>query len=163
MRQLFKRLPLPVKLGLIGLIPALALVYLAIALQYEKNEKLTILAKLKTQTTQSAGLNELIDQLQMERRLSFGYILNRKGESNMVVQRGKTDEALRAINPTPGSRLEHFESFTLLDHLSQTRGRIDDTQISPREVMDYYSNMIFRLNNLAPVFTADISYLDPVP
>jgi signal transduction histidine kinase/CheY-like chemotaxis protein len=162
MRHFFKRLPLPAKLGLIGLIPALALIYLAIALQYEKNEKLTILAKLRTQTTQSAGINQLIDDLQMERRLSFGYILNKKGESNMVMQRSKTDEALKAIDPTSGSRLEHFESFTLLDRLAGIRERISDTQISPREVMDYYSNTIFRLNNLAPVFTADISYLDPV-
>ncbi len=162
MTRIFKRLSLPLKLGLIGLLPVLFIVYLAMSVQSEKNEKLVILDSFREQVKQSSLVNSLIDQLQAERRYSFGYVINQVGESRLEVQRSRTDQVFRSIAPQRGSRLENFQTFTFYDQMADFRTRIDAGEVTAPQVMSFYTNVIFRLNTLAPVFTGTVTYLNPV-
>jgi len=52
MNKLFKKLPLPVKLLLIGLVPLLFILYLSVQVNAEKNEKLEVMTRFMNQVNQ---------------------------------------------------------------------------------------------------------------
>ncbi len=150
------------KLGVIGLIPILFIIFLALSVQSEKQERLNTLEQFRLQIQQSANVNNFISELQSERRYAFAYAVSQHGESNMLLQQVRTDEALEKIQPTPGSRLEGFQQFTSIEDLAGFRQRIIEKKVTEEEVMEFYSNIIFRLNSVAPVFTGAVTYLEPI-
>lgn len=162
MNKLFKKLPLPVKLLLIGLLPLLFILYLSIQVNAEKTEKIEVMTKFMEQINQSTVISSLIDELQLERRYSFGFTLNKIPLANVLLQRTRTDAAITALSGQSANRLGDFKKYTFVDQLGSIRSRIEKNQVNPTEVMDYYTNAILRLGSLSPVTSENISYLQPI-
>jgi len=85
MNTFFKKLPLLVKLMLIGLIPFSFLVYLTIQVYNEKTQKLELFHSYKTYIAESDDINELIRSLQDERKYSFDYAMLKSMQSELMV------------------------------------------------------------------------------
>jgi len=160
MNRLFRKLPLPAKLMLMALIPLGLLIFFAIEIYREKTQKISILQTYLKRTEQSATIGQLIDQLQAERRYSFGYALSRNWRAELVIQRPKTDVGVKQLLSLP--QMEKADQYTLLDSLSAFRQLLDNEAATPDDVMEYYSNTIFRLNTLNVISGGSIGYLEPV-
>ena len=91
MKGFFRRLTLPAKLILIGTLPLVFLLIIAFQYNTEKRDKLELLNTYRERIQQATLINDLIDQLQSERRYSFVYRLNGAWQNEMVQQRAKTD------------------------------------------------------------------------
>src|ERR1043165_273711 len=148
MNKLLRTIPFPVKLMLIGIIPLVFALYLSVDLHKEKTEKIKVLEGFITYLDQSVIITRLIDDLQLERRLSYGFIMRKQGEAQMVTLRGKANATITQIESLNASNLEKFKSYTFLDQLDAIRDKIDKGQATADEVMNYYTTVIFRLNML---------------
>jgi signal transduction histidine kinase/DNA-binding response OmpR family regulator/HAMP domain-containing protein len=155
-----RKLSLTGKLMLIALLPLVFLVYLAIQLSQEKMHKIEILKDYNNNISRSVAISSVVDDLQAERRFSFGNMVKRQWQTELAVSRQKTDEDLKKLRDTTDESLKRFASFTMLNRLLSIRQRIDSNLITPEEVMDYYSNSIFRLNTLNNVFGGTTVYLE---
>src|SRR5919199_921973 len=125
MNQFFRRLPLSVKLILIGLVPVVFLLFLTIQINKEKGEKLAILDNYAQRVNQSVMLANTIDELQTERRFSFGYVLKHDWRTELVLQRPKTDSAIKKLERVQGERLAGVVTYTFLDSLQDVRLQVD--------------------------------------
>src|SRR5688500_2591359 len=94
----FKRFPLPVKLILIGIVPLIFFIYLAIQLYNERTQKVKLLANYIDRMHFSADLSMLITHFQQERKYSFDFALNKTMREQLVQQRPLTDSALKKMS-----------------------------------------------------------------
>src|SRR5690606_10006828 len=133
MNQLFRKLSLPAKLMLIGLVPLVFLLYLSIEVHREKTEKIEVLEKFKTQVTWSANVSSVIDELQAERRLSFAYLLDKQSDSKLMVQRGRTDLSLEGLEQETDIVMAEFRTYTYLDELPEMRAKVDKGDADPED------------------------------
>ena len=161
MKDFFRRLPLPAKLIIIGALPLFVLVFVSLQYSREKEEKINMIDDYRQRIKQAININELIDQLQLERRYAFGYSLKGTWVNEMVQQRSRTDAVLDQLQQS-ASNLHGFTSYTFLYQLKDFRQRIDQKQIQALEVMNYYTNVIFRLNTLNSVAAGNGLYLQPI-
>jgi signal transduction histidine kinase/DNA-binding response OmpR family regulator len=160
MNTLFRRLPLTGKFLLIAIIPVALLVYFAYQIHAEKAAKLAILHTYLDRIGESVEISGMVDDLQTERRYSFGYVINDRFRGELVVQRAKVNAAMSRLQQNPN--LGNVASYTMLDSLQAIRGQIDRNNVSPEDVMSYYTNAIFRLNTLNTVATDNVSYLGAI-
>lgn len=162
MHRFFRRLPLPVKLFLIGLVPLIFLVYTSFQVYKEKTQKVELLTNFVSRIHQSANLNSLINNLQEERKLSFDYVLNPQDSVNYLHIRLATDSVIRYLENNHEAALDSFRSYTFLEGLDSIRRVIDESNARTGDVMHYYSTLIFRLNTLNTVSHGSEIYLRPV-
>jgi PAS domain S-box-containing protein len=146
MINLFKKLPFPAKLILIGLIPSFFLVLLSVRFYLFEKQKYDLSIENIRVVNRSSMVNRLIDQLQEERRFAYEYALKKDAYSQLLLQQGFTDSVLKQIDKD--TDLKGFESYTLLDSLQPIRKRGDAHKLSTKEVMDYYTTSIFRISML---------------
>jgi len=104
----------------------------------------------------------VIDELQLERRYSYGFLLKKAAHANVLLQRTRTDAAIKTLQDNYAERLGNFSEYTLLDQLQTTRNGIDNNTASAREVMSFYTSAVLRLGALTPVSSENISYLQPI-
>ncbi|HVK96509.1 MAG TPA: ATP-binding protein, partial [Flavisolibacter sp.] len=88
---------------------------------------------------------------------------NLKGTSQneMLEERRKTDEQIRNLQSETTS-LPGFSTYTFLDRLNAYRARIDKKNLKPMEVMNFYTNAIFRLSTLNGVAAGNVIILQPI-
>lgn len=159
MKDFFRRLPLPVKLLLISLIPLAFLIYLFIQLYVEKTQKVDLLNVYLNRIHQSADMAMLIDALQEERRYSYEYALKKDLKNDMLVQRPETDSIISRLKIYKDPSLKNFTDYTFLNELKNIRSQLDQNSIPASQVMHYFTNMIFRLNTLNNVSAGSNIYL----
>jgi len=159
MNNFFKKLSLPAKLMLMTLIPLGLLIYFIIQIYKEKSDKVNMLDGYLIRVEQSSHISNLIDALQSERRYSFGFIINGERGTELLLQRPKTDIAVKALAEL--TALKDVRKYTFLDTIDKVRLAIDNRMLTPDQVMAYYTNTLFRLNTLNAV-TAGNEYLAPV-
>jgi signal transduction histidine kinase/DNA-binding response OmpR family regulator len=162
MKRFYRRLSLPVKLTLLGIIPLLFLIAMVFQYNKEKSQKLALLDGYRQRIQQAISVNKLIEVIQLERRYSFVYVMNGTLQSEMLQQRMKTDAAIQEMENERTEVSTDFASYTFLNQLQPFRSRIDDRQVQPLEVMNFYTNCIFRLNTLNAVAAGNVIYLQPV-
>lgn len=162
MNSLLKRLPLPAKLMIIGLIPLGFLMFFAAQIQREKAERMDLIKRFEDRILQSAAIFNLSNALQVERRSTFSNsIAVSKGEE-MYLHRSITDSALNNLHQFSISEQDSFERYSTLDRLSEIRLRVDQKNIDPREVLNYYSSAMLRLNSIASFRIGNIQVLDAI-
>ena len=159
MNKFIKKLPLPAKLVLIGILPLLVLVITSYQMYREKNDKITMIEGYLQRTRQSAKISVLVNELQRERRYSFGNVLKKEWFTEMRLQRASTDSALQVLQEDPDPRLKGLEQYTFLNELPDLRNKIDDRTLSADAVLSFYTNVIFRLNTLNNVAAGSVVYL----
>jgi signal transduction histidine kinase/CheY-like chemotaxis protein len=162
MKRFFRRLSLPVKLTLLGIIPLLFLVAMVFQYNREKTQKITLLDGYRQRIRQAISVNNLIDVIQLERRFSFAYVMNGMLQAEMLQQRLKTDAAIQQVENEGTEVSADFTSYTFLHQLPSFRSRIDNREVQALEVMNFYTNSIFRLNTLNAVAAGNVVYLQPV-
>lgn len=162
MNKVFKKLPLPVKLLLIGLLPLMFILYLSVQVNNEKNEKLMVMSRFMNQVNQSTAISTLIDELHIERRHAYAYLFKRTPQATVLLQRPETDAAVKVVRENYSERLGNFTTYTMLDKITEIRNSLDKNQLTPAELMAYYTSVILRLGSLSPVSSENISYLQPV-
>src|SRR4051812_32030744 len=159
----FRRLPLQVKLMLIGIIPIIFLIYLSYHLYKEKTQKVRLIGDYIERIHESANIISLMNELQAERRYSYQYALTKKGHDKILVQRKVTDSIIKLLQQSSDSSLVGFTSYTFLNNMPGVRKAIDTTpNYSADAIMQYYTTAIFRLNTLNSTSPASNIYLQPV-
>ena len=158
MRKFFTRIPLPVKLMILGIIPLISAAFFAIQINKEKSVRLKILEKYTNSISEAAAARIFADELQSERRSSFGYLFNKITEQELIIQRNKTDEALKNLNEKKFN-IGTFQNFTFVNDIPKVRERILKKEISEQEVIDFYTKVILRINFLSQPSSENISYL----
>lgn len=136
--------------------------YLARQIYNEKAEKISILEEYLKLINRSSVISTLIDELQIERRYTFDYLLNKDQQTQLLIQRLKTDETYNKLQDLADEMLTGFAGYTMLNRLKDIRQKVDENRLEPEEVMNYYTNIIFRLNNLNNVSFGNIAYLEPI-
>jgi PAS domain S-box-containing protein len=162
MNRLFRSLPLTAKLLLVGFVPFAFLVYTSLQFYIEKSQKVQLLTNIVESIQVSASLNNLIEHLQKESKLSFDYAMTRVRPPELYEERPLTDSMLRFLQSHRDPNLADFKSYTFLEDLQTVRNEVDSVSITPDRVMHYYSTMIFRLNTLNSVSHGTEVYLRPV-
>jgi signal transduction histidine kinase/DNA-binding response OmpR family regulator/HAMP domain-containing protein len=161
MNRLFKKLPLPVKLLLIGVVPMLFIIFISLRLNKMNEEKMRNLETFNKRIERYSDLMQLIDYLQAERRFSFNYVTQGQSETDMVVQRKETTAQINKISGKY-AQLKDFASYTFLDSIQNIRKSIDRKTTDANAVTNYYTNSLFRVNTISTISTAGINYLEPV-
>ncbi len=159
----FRKLPLTVKLSIIGIIPILFLCYFAILIHKEKSSKVELIGKYIEQVQQSKNVGELTSQLGIERRVSYQYTLGLQSHQDVLLQRSKTDSVINILENSNDLALYNFSEYTFLDKLADTRKEID-TVISNRTypIIQFYTNAIYRINTLNATLPPTNLFLGPV-
>lgn len=157
----FRKLTLTAKLLLIGLIPVLFLIYFATIIYTEKTEKVELISNYIDHIDQSATITELISELGRERRYSFFYKLYDTGYTTLFRHRERVDSIFETLKNSKDAALRNFPTYTFLKDLPQVRKAIDSLHITSNEITDFYTQAIFRLNTLSPVYPSH-KFLKPV-
>jgi signal transduction histidine kinase/DNA-binding response OmpR family regulator len=159
MIRLFRRLPLNVKLILLAVIPLAMLIFFMLQINVERSQKIEIIESYLQKANSVASISDAVDELQSERRYSFAYLLKKDLRNELVIQRPKTDAIITHLENSrqyPGLR-----GYTFLDSLRAIRKKIDSNEITPDEVMSYYTNTIIRVNSLNNISAGNL-LLQPI-
>src|SRR5688572_1504945 len=163
MNRFFRKLPLSVKLLLIGLLPFIFLIYLSFQLYKERAATIRLLETYINRVNESANIHSLIDELQNERRYSFIYTMKKERPPVLYIQRARTDSIMKVLQNSKNVALEGFPSYTFLNDLPAIRAAIDTiSNLGSDVVMTYYTNAIFRLSTLNPLPMEPSAFLQPV-
>ena len=145
----FRKLPLLIKLLLIGITPFLFLIYFSIIIYREKSINVKLISDYIARIDQSANVGNLINTLGKERRYSYLYLLKKDSLDKLRQQRLITDSLIKVLGKSPGLSMANFRQYTFLDSLSGIRSRIDtQTEYRVNDMVEYYTDAIFRLNTL---------------
>src|ERR1035438_297567 len=162
MNRLFRKLPLSIKLMLIGLIPLVFLVYLSGQLYNEKEQHVYLTADQIKHFHEAGIITDLIYELEKERKVSYEYDLKRTSYGNVLLQRPHTNRLIEMLEKINDLAISGFPAYTFLDSLDDFRNSLDTSSIFPaNEIMQYYTKVIFRLNTLNPVSAVSNNFLSP--
>src|SRR5687768_9891573 len=140
MTSLFRRVPFPVKLMLIGIIPVIFLIYLSYKLFNEKTEKVKLISDYIERIHQFEKISTLMNELQTERRHSYHYALTKKGHDKIVVQRKITDSIIKQLEKSEDLAISGFRAYTFLNNLPNTRTALDTSEnYSANSIMHDYT------------------------
>jgi signal transduction histidine kinase len=144
----FRKLPLTVKLLLIGLVPILFLIYFSVMIYRDKAKTVELIDYYIQHVDQSQNISELINELARERRYSYLKLIKDTSFGQIPEHRMKVDSLIRILEKSNDLALKDFPKYTFLDHLKNTREGIDAKNFSADIAMQYYTDAIFRLNTL---------------
>ncbi|MGZ4049387.1 MAG: sensor histidine kinase [Bacteroidia bacterium] len=163
MNSFFRKLPLSIKLMLIGLIPVIFLIYLSGQLYREKRQTVKLIGDYILHVHEEGNISNLIYELEKERKVSYEYALKKDNYSKVVLQRPHTDKAMQLLEKSKDLAVINFSKYTFLDSLVSVRNSLDNSAFYPADaIMQFYTNAIFRLNTLNPVSSMSNTYLQPV-
>ncbi|NSL89999.1 response regulator [Chitinophaga sp. Mgbs1] len=159
MKKFFMQLPLPRKLLLIALVPLICLIYFGIQVFNKQSQDIKNIDNLLLEVNNTTTIMKVADEVHMERRYSVNYVSGNGSQQDLLLQRAKTDMAINSVKGSLLANDSHFFQYSLLNTLAKKRKEIDNKSMPQREVLDYYSNLIFRLNNLSRTNTPDVADL----
>lgn len=139
-----RRMPLMAKLLTLAILPILFAAYLTWQLYSHKMENVQQIKIYLEQIDQTATVSRLIDQLQIERRYSFDFVLRQIGQKEMITQRAVTDSLLAKLERDKGQSLKGFLKYAFIDNIDSVRNRIDRKAFTHNAVMHFYSSAAFR-------------------
>lgn len=148
---------------MIGIIPIIFLVYFSVVIYREQSQRVAIIADHIERVQQSEDLGELIIELARERKFSFQYAIKRAGFDEIVAQRKKTDSVIAILSNSYDTYLKDFEKYTSLDLLPSMRKNIDTGKnFATREILQFYTDLILRLNSINSSTPSSHTFLQPV-
>jgi signal transduction histidine kinase len=156
----FRNLSLTAKLLLIGIIPVLFLIYFSMMIYREKSQKVELLGNYIEHIQQSQNVAELVAELTRERRYSYFYKLNDTGFNRIVYHRKRTDSIIKLLEESKDPSFKDFPKYTFIDKIASIRAQIDSLKLSTNQIMQFYTDAIFRLNLLSSSLPAN-TFLKP--
>src|SRR6187431_742610 len=118
MNSFFRKLPLPVKLIMIGVIPIAFIIYLSIQLYIEKSKEVKLIGDYIERIHESETISSLMDAMQTERRYSYEYALTKKMYDSVIIQRKVTDSVLNVLEQSKDFALLRFPEYTFIKDLA---------------------------------------------
>ena len=161
MNLFFRKLPLSIKLLMIGIIPIVFLIYFSVIIYNEKSQTVKLINNYIESVNRSATLGELIDQLARERRFSYQYVVKKKDLDKMIEHRQKTDSIIGILEKSSYISLTDFTKYTFLENLHKIRSEIDTISSSSGDIVEFYTETILRLNSLNSIIPSN-TFLMPV-
>src|ERR1017187_9321389 len=163
MNSFFRKLPLSLKLIIVGIIPVLFLLYLSGQLYYEKKQKVKIISGYIEHIHEAGRTAKLISELETERKFSYEYALKKDGYGQMILQRTHTDSAIRVLKKNIDPNITEFQQYTFINSIPTVRNALDTSDAYPAsEIMKFYTEVIFRLNTLNQTTGSSSIFLKPV-
>jgi signal transduction histidine kinase/CheY-like chemotaxis protein len=142
MNKLFQRIPLPVKLMLISIIPLAFIVYFAIQLMNEREKRIVMIDSLMKNIEVTPDIVKAVTALQAERWAAINYTLQKESSVNeMQLLRGNFNNSLVPLDAFFSSEDKEYRKHALLDKLDDYRGQIDRREISVEQVMQRYTDI----------------------
>lgn len=157
----FRRLPLTLKLLLIGIIPILFLIYFSVLIFKEKSQTVELINDNIERVDQSANISELINELGRERGYSYLYSIKKTDHDKIVAHRLNTDSIISILKKSSDLGLYRFDEYTFLNRLNETRAAIDSSSLNPDAIVQFYTDAIVRLNTLNSTIPSN-TFLKPV-
>ena len=159
MTRFFRQLPLNIKLIVLAVIPLAMLIFFMLEINVERMEKINVIESYLQRASDVEQVGLAIDELQSERRYSFGFLLKKEWRNELVIQRPKTDAIIEHLENS--NEFRGLRSYTFLDSLGSIRRKIDDNAVTPEEVMTFYTSVILRLHSLNNISSGNV-ILKPV-
>ena len=147
---------------LLGIFPLIFLIYFAIQIIHEKQERVSIVRNVITNINHSILVSQLTSELHLERRLSFGYILDKNTSAELILQRGKTDLAVAALERNAPQSFPAYAKYSLLTELAEKRKLILSKQLSAEQALNYFSITLERLPSYYSTSVNNIPYLQSI-
>ena len=152
-------MPLNIKLIVLAVIPLAMLIFFMLEINVERMEKINVIESYLQRASDVEQVGLAIDELQSERRYSFGFLLKKEWRNELVIQRPKTDAIIEHLENS--NEFRGLRSYTFLDSLGSIRRKIDDNAVTPEEVMTFYTSVILRLHSLNNISSGNV-ILKPV-
>lgn len=131
------------------ILPLLALAgYFAVQTVTAEQARLAVATSAVFRAQEQVASNNLIHELQKERRYSAGYAASAGANfaDNLDRQRGKTDRVIPLLGQTDVLAVERASEFgratTALDQLSRIRTNVQNLAVSVPDVAGYYTAVI---------------------
>lgn len=162
MTAYFRKLPLTLKLMLIGIIPVSFLLIFSVMIFNEKSKTVKLIGDDIERMDQSSNLDGLIYELSRERRFTYQYLINKNEYWQLNNQRASTDSMMQILQASDDPALTGFTKFTFLYDLPRVRKQIDTVKNYPlNSMVQYYTDAIIRLSSLNSNLPA-YSFLKPL-
>jgi signal transduction histidine kinase len=158
----FRNLSLTSKFLIIAIVPIGFIIFLSVKIYNYESDKLTLVDKYLASIKQAQRVFNVMDCLQDERRLSFLFSLEKENFPQLTRQRDITDSCIKDLQKVDSIYLADFTSYTYLDNISKVRLQVDSGRMNPEQVMNYYTNVIYRLDDFNDIPSEKISFLQPV-
>lgn len=153
-RNYFNLIPLNYKLALLGFVPLLALIFFFYIVEKGKTDRIAGTNDFIARIDLTLTVDNLVEQLQQERRLSISKIFNQHDEGELSVQQLKTDEATQQLNAYIDKGLNaDYGNYTFINELPNWRTQINNGEIPYEEVFNHYQKITERLSTLSQVST----------
>lgn len=150
----FNLIPLNYKLALLGLVPLICLIFFFFIVEKEKTERINGTDNFITRINLALSADNLIEQLQQERRLSLDKMFKINDEGALSVQQLKTDEAIQQLNMYTDSGLNaDYAEYTFIDELPNWRSSINQGTMGYAETFNHYQKITERLSVFTEVST----------
>lgn len=150
----FNLIPLNYKLTLLGFVPLMCLLFFFFIVENEKTERIEGTNNFITRINLALSADNLIEQLQQERRLSLDKIFKTKDEGALNVQQVKTDEAIQHFNTYIDSGLNaDYANYTFINELPHWRSSINSGEMGYEETFNNYQKITERLSVFSRVST----------
>lgn len=144
------RLPLSIKLLLLGFIPLAALFYFEGNSFFQKKETKQAIQNQVSQIELGGNVASLISRLQQERDASYQFMLTRKNISKVHLQRPRTDSFILILKKNIAA-LNNWDEYAFKKKLSAVRDAVDAVYDYPSEnVLADYTGLINTINQLNP-------------
>jgi len=154
MKNRFNLIPLNYKLALLGFVPLVALIFFFYLIEKEKKERIDGANNFISRINLALTTDNLIEQLQQERRLSLRKIFDNNDEGALSVQQLKTDEAVQQLNLYTDSGLStDYADYTFINDLPIWRSSINKGTMGYEETFNNYQKITERLAALSEVST----------
>ena len=147
---------------LIGLVPLIFLIYFAVQIINEKNDRVQVVNNVIIDINSSLGVMEVAAQLHYERRVAFSYAYDRIIPSQLTTQFSKTDDALLETESRIPESAGNYNKYSLLENLRPLRRQITSKQLSPNEILNVYSNILTRITSISNSSVDNIPYLSSI-
>ena len=104
----FRKLPLTVKLLLIGLVPVLFLIYFSVMIYNDKTKTVELMDNYVQHVDQSQNISELINELARERRYSYLKLIKDTTFGQIREYRVKVDSLVQILQKSNDLALKGF-------------------------------------------------------
>src|SRR5690606_14671039 len=146
MRKLFNRLSLSSKLVISAIIPLLALAYYFYIIQSDRQVRTKTTENFISRLNTTIAANNLIDQLQQERRFSLSYLFKKRNENDLINQRKEVSLAFVGVEESFKNGFnEDFKKFAFVNDLHSWREKIDKGELPAVDILLNYQLLIDRL------------------
>lgn len=150
----FNLIPLNYKLAMLGFVPLMCLLFFFFVVEKEKADRIEGTNNFITRINQALSADNLIEQLQQERRLSLDKIFKKKDEGALSVQQLKTDEAIQQFNTYIDSGLNaDYAEYTFINELPSWRSDLAAGKMGYEETFNNYQKITERLSVFSKVST----------